>query len=70
MPIYEYSCTNCGATQTEMRRIADRHELGNCEKCGGKTEFKISTPYFKGSGEGWYGRAQTISSKNLERGEV
>ena len=71
MPIFEYDCVECGKVNTELRKIADRSDDGVCSECEGTTKFKISTPNFTGSGDGWYGsdRPTKISSKNLESGD-
>ncbi len=48
MPIYEYKCTKCDKTDTELRPIRDRHDLSHCPKagCGGTMKLAHSASSF------------------------
>lgn len=43
MPIYEYKCS-CGRVLVALRSIKDRENPVDCDRCGGKAEFVISSP--------------------------
>lgn len=43
MPNYEYQCTECDSITVEMFPMATKPDDVVCA-CGGKAEFKISTP--------------------------
>ncbi len=52
MPIYEYSCENCGTIEA-MRRITEA-PLRRCPNCKGKIERVLSRSSFVLKGSGWY----------------
>ena len=54
MPIYDYRCQACGATQEALQKISDP-DLTDCASCG-KSELKkqISAAGFRLAGSGWY----------------
>jgi putative FmdB family regulatory protein len=52
MPIYEYSCNNCGTFELS-RRITDS-PLRRCPTCKGKVRKLISSTSFQLKGSGWY----------------
>ena len=52
MPIYEYSCANCGVFE-EMRKVSDP-PIKRCPKCKGKVERIVSRTSFVLKGSGWY----------------
>lgn len=42
MPMYSYQCDRCGATEDQLRCIADRDKHGSCYRCsGGRMEHII-----------------------------
>ncbi len=53
MPIYEYSCQQCGA-HIEVRQSVSDEPLTTCEKCHGKLEKQWSLSGFQFKGAGWY----------------
>jgi len=53
MPIYEYTCSQCGGSVEKMQRITD-DPLRICPACGGELRKKISLTHFKLVGSGWY----------------
>ncbi|MFP4474727.1 MAG: FmdB family zinc ribbon protein [Desulfatibacillaceae bacterium] len=53
MPIYEYECTNCGATLEALQKFSD-DPLETCDKCSGKLRKLISHSAFHLKGSGWY----------------
>ena len=54
MPIYEYTCTNCGHRCEQLEKIsAERIQV--CPKCQETTLARnVSNTYFKLKGSGWY----------------
>jgi putative FmdB family regulatory protein len=54
MPIYEYTCPDCGHQDEHMQKLADA-PLTVCPSCG-KTNYvkKISAAGFALKGSGWY----------------
>ena len=54
MPIYEYSCQDCGHSLEAIQKLADA-PLTDCPECG-KAALKkqVSAPAFRLSGGGWY----------------
>ena len=72
MPIYEYSCQECGHSLEAIQKLADA-PLTDCPGCG-KAALKkqISAPAFRLSGGGWYETDfKTGDKKNIagERGD-
>lgn len=54
MPIYEYACTNCGATVEVIQKVDDK-PLKKCPECGkNKLSREVSAPSFTFKGSGWY----------------
>lgn len=51
MPIYEYSCTQCGATIEQIQRFDDPPLVCGCGHVMNKL---ISTSNFHLKGSGWY----------------
>ena len=41
MPLYEYSCKNCGETFDKIVSFADSDKLPNCPSCGKKDTRKL-----------------------------
>ena len=64
MPMYEYKCSNCGATIEVLQKFSDP-KLVHCEQCGHDSlEKQISTGTgFCLMGHGWY-RPGMKSGKN------
>ncbi len=52
MPIYEYSCDQCGTFEVSQR-ITDK-PLKRCPTCKGKAKKLISSTSFQLKGSGWY----------------
>lgn len=53
MPIYEYVCFKCNYKIEKLHKI-DEILLETCPKCETILKKKISAPYFKLKGNGWY----------------
>jgi putative FmdB family regulatory protein len=53
MPIYEYSCSECGRIMEAWQKFSDS-PLCECEACGGKLKKIISHNSFHLKGSGWY----------------
>jgi putative FmdB family regulatory protein len=52
MPIYEYKCSSCEATEEHFQRMTDKRKK-ICKKCGEKTLERVISPsavIFKGEG--------------------
>jgi putative FmdB family regulatory protein len=52
MPIYEYSCRECGGFEV-TQKITDK-PLTRCPACKGKVKKLISNTSFQLKGTGWY----------------
>ena len=52
MPIYEYSCKNCG--EFEVTQRMSESPLKKCPTCGAKVTKLISSSAFHLKGSGWY----------------
>ena len=54
MPIYEYTCQDCGESCEVLMRVSDT-DPGNCPSCKtGKLKKRVSVSGFRLSGSGWY----------------
>lgn len=53
MPLYEYSCQNCGETFEVIQKFSDP-PLKIHEVCGGAVERLLSPPALQFKGSGWY----------------
>ena len=54
MPIYEYSCQECGHSLEAIQKLADA-PLTDCPACDKPALKKqVSAPSFRLSGSGWY----------------
>lgn len=54
MPIYEYTCTDCGSTLEKLQKMSDA-PLKDCPECGKATlEKQVSAAGFRLKGGGWY----------------
>jgi len=53
MPIYEYTCLDCGREEEVLQRFSD-DPLTICPGCGGRYQKKISAPAFQFKGDGFY----------------
>ena len=53
MPLYEYSCRNCGETFEVIQKFSDP-PLTKHEACGGEVERLLSPPALQFKGSGWY----------------
>jgi len=62
MPIYEYSCRDCGITIEKIQKIGAR-ALRKCGECGGKLEKLVSRSAFHLKGGGWFDSGYTSSGK-------
>lgn len=52
MPIYEYSCSNCGLVFEKLSKLGDSEKP--CTNCGTSSKKIISAPTFKFNGSGFY----------------
>lgn len=70
MPIYEYSCTECGHGMEALQKISD-DPLKTCPACERDTlKKKISAAAFRLSGSGWYETDfKSDRKKNLAQGD-
>jgi putative FmdB family regulatory protein len=54
MPIYEYTCRNCGHNLEQLQKISEP-TLTDCPACGEATlKRKVSAAGFRLAGGGWY----------------
>jgi putative FmdB family regulatory protein len=53
MPIYEYECTKCGATEEVFQKLSEK-PLRKCRHCSGNLHKLISHSSFHLKGTGWY----------------
>src|SRR5512138_3388213 len=53
MPLYEYSCHQCGATFEVRQKFSDE-PLKTHEGCGGDVDRLLSPPALQFKGTGWY----------------
>jgi len=53
MPIYEFECTKCGATEEVFQKLNEK-PLVKCKHCSGKLHKLISQSSFHLKGSGWY----------------
>lgn len=54
MPIYGYTCTDCGHALDELQKVSDP-PLVDCPACGQPTlRRQLSAPRFRLKGQGWY----------------
>lgn len=67
MPLYEYSCHNCGEKFEVMQKFSDP-PVKIHEACGGEVERLLSAPALQFKGSGWYvtdyGRNGTAKSSD------
>jgi len=50
MPLYEYICKDCGSRFEVMRRMSERNDAPDCEKCGSAdTALALSATAFLGA---------------------
>ncbi len=42
MPLYEYSCDQCGHQFADFRSIAEREAPNECPECGGAAHLQLS----------------------------
>jgi putative FmdB family regulatory protein len=73
MPIYEYSCQNCGRRLEVMQKMSDK-PLTRCPECNGRLEKLFSQTSFQLKGSGWYasdytGRGKAEKSDKTDKGE-
>lgn len=43
MPIYDFTCSDCGIEEERLSSIAAR-ELQECKSCGARMQVKVSAP--------------------------
>ena len=69
MPIYEYSCQDCGKQLEALQKISDE-PLVDCPACGAAAlKKKVSAAAFRLKGGGWYETDfKTGKKKNLAGG--
>jgi putative FmdB family regulatory protein len=65
MPIYEYSCSNCGTTLDVLQKMNDPAPV-KCEKCGAENTLSriVSRTSFVLKGGGWYSDLYGSSKKD------
>ncbi len=69
MPIYGYTCSNCGHALDALQKISDA-PLTDCPECK-EPELKrqLSAPRFRLKGQGWYETDfKTDNKRNLADG--
>jgi putative FmdB family regulatory protein len=63
MPLYEYICKDCGNRFEVMRRMSERNDAPDCEKCGSEeTALALSATAFLGASAGGGGNACSTSA--------
>ena len=60
MPLYEYSCDECGCSVEKFRSIAKRDNAVKCSECGSKMIRGVGCGKFMLIGGGWSGNAHPI----------
>lgn len=67
MPIYEYTCSQCGKTQDVLQKMSDPAPE-TCEHCGaaGSLARQVSRTSFVLKGGGWYSDLYGSSKKSGE----
>jgi putative FmdB family regulatory protein len=70
MPLYEYSCHNCGEKFEVMQKFSDP-PVKIHEACGGEVERLVSAPALQFKGSGWYvtDYARNGTAKNSDSSE-
>ncbi len=64
MPIYEYSCSDCGHSFELMQKVSDPPPSA-CPECGGeKVDKLMSTGAFHLKGGGWYADGYSKEKKS------
>jgi putative FmdB family regulatory protein len=53
MPVYEYTCSNCGQKFEMQRPISEWADSGVCPECGGEGTKLVSSCNFNLPGDGW-----------------
>lgn len=53
LPLYEYSCTQCGYRYEKIQKFGAETETA-CPKCGGVLERPLTAPALQFKGAGWY----------------
>ena len=70
MPIYEFSCTSCGA-EFEMKRSFSDSSMPVCPKCqSSHVQRLLSRPAIHFKGSGWYITDSKNSSKEGANGKA
>ena len=69
MPIYEYSCEECGRIIERIQKFSDPL-LTQHEGCGGALTKLISQSAFHLKGDGWYVTDYARKEKPEEQGEI
>ena len=66
MPIYEYSCKNCGKGFEILQKFSDLPIL-KCPSCSGEVTKLISQCSFHLKGTGWYATDYAKKSESTDR---
>lgn len=68
MPLYDYTCPECGASFEAMRAI-EKRAFAECPECGATSEREISGGKFMLRGYGWSGTSHgsTNGARDLAR---
>lgn len=56
MPLYEYTCKECGEVTTELKKVDERDTMPECKvcKCSVNMHRGIHTTGLWMKGKGWY----------------
>ncbi len=68
MPLYEYSCEDCGL-HFEVRQKFSDAPVTSCRQCGGEVKKLISMAAFTLKGGGWYQQGYGSDSGKSENKE-
>jgi len=69
MPIYEYTCDQCGNTTEQMQKVSDPAPE-TCPSCGAKHSLSklVSRSSFQLKGGGWYADLYSSTKKDSGSG--
>lgn len=67
MPVYDFSCTECGAPTEVFCKLSEREDERHCKECGGLLAQRLTaTAGFRISGGGTYSPGYSHNGKSLE----
>ncbi len=64
MPIYEYSCQDCGNKFSKLESITSEDRIKTCPECGGKAKRIVSLTSFHLKGGGWFSSGYSKETPN------